>query len=70
MIAALVIRNFCYWLKYSVFGFMYVHSHKFPTYDVEFLHLQALKQNFSVDMQELHSKPEDKILNCHFILII
>lgn len=49
---------------------MYVHSHKFPTYDVEFLHLQALKQNFSVDMQELHSKPEDKILNCHFILII
>lgn len=39
-------------------------------YDAEFLHLKTLKQNFSVDVQELHWKPEPKILNCHFILVI
>lgn len=37
---------------------MCVHSHKFPVHDAEFLHLKALRQNASKDMQELHSKPD------------
>lgn len=35
-----------------------MHGHKFPGFGAEFFHLKALKQNVSMDMRELRSKPE------------
>lgn len=56
-IALLEIR-FYYWSKYSLCGYMYMNNHKFPVYDAEFLNLKFLKQNTSMDVWELHCKPE------------
>lgn len=37
---------------------MCVYSHKFPACDADFFHLKAIKQNASVDIQDLHSKSD------------
>lgn len=52
------LRRFYHWSKYSVCGYMCVHSHKFRVYDAEFLHLKLLQQNAPMDVKELHSKPD------------